>query len=143
MQMVSCRFQAESLVTMVIMLYMQSPFWTQFNYLLSWLFYQSLIPDISRYDNSRLYLKCVRLLLIWIIELCLSKICLKTGFEISYKFQRSFGPLILKNLGPSFFRARFVFSETFRRVHHIGTHHAFRVESIVTYHGIYRKRCIT
>ena len=30
-----------------------------------------------------------------------------------------------------------------RRVHHIGTHHAFRVESIVTYHGIYRKRCIT
>ena len=30
-----------------------------------------------------------------------------------------------------------------RRKHHIGTHHAFRVESIVTYHGIYRKRCIT
>ena len=30
-----------------------------------------------------------------------------------------------------------------RRVYHIVTDHAFWVESIVTYHRIYRKKCIT
>ena len=30
-----------------------------------------------------------------------------------------------------------------RRVYHIVTDHAFWVESIVTYHRIYRKQCIT
>ena len=32
---------------------------------------------------------------------------------------------------------------TCRRVYHIVTDHAFWVESIVTYHRIYRKKCIT
>ena len=30
-----------------------------------------------------------------------------------------------------------------RRAYHIVTDHAFWVESIVTYHRIYRKKCIT
>ena len=69
-----------------------------------------------------------------------------TGLEIWYVNTKVISAILLKFLHMyvlTLHGSRIRKDDTIRRVYHIVTDHAFWVESIVTYHRIYRKKCIT